>query len=135
MNTAQADSDSARFATVRGDFERWRTERTSPREPIPDELWSKAAALCERYSVFQVARALRLNATRLKERVEERAEVVEPEAEFIEFRMAPYEAPQMEVPPIVVEMTDHYGQSVTIHLPSGEEDTVLALARMFWRRS
>lgn len=58
-----------RFERVRSRFERWRKTREGhPR--IPETLWRAAARLAPRYSVHEIARALRLNHTDLKKRVE-----------------------------------------------------------------
>ena len=136
MSTIHSDYESIRFAKVRADFERWRQERTSRREPIPNALWTKAASLCNRYSVSQVAKALRLNATRLKERVEEThetAEVVETTPEFVELRVESYAdlLAQDEAPSTVVEMSNRCGQRMTIRLSNADADTVMALASQF----
>ena len=50
-------------------FESWREVRTSRR--IPDELWSRAIALAQRYGVSRTAHVLRLGYRCLKRRVKD----------------------------------------------------------------
>lgn len=47
-------------------FEEWRTTRKN-RGPIPDKLWLTVQPLLPHYSINQIAKALRLNSTQLKE--------------------------------------------------------------------
>lgn len=53
---------------VKYQFKNWRKTREK-RCPIPEELWNAAVRLTQDYSVSHVARTLRLNYTRLKQRV------------------------------------------------------------------
>jgi len=50
-------------------FERWRAERTTRRR-TPEELWALATRLGAEYGVSPTARALRVHAHTLKQRVE-----------------------------------------------------------------
>ncbi len=54
---------------ARQQLERWRSTRAH-RSPIPEPLWALAVQLARRYGIFATARALRLDYTRLKARVE-----------------------------------------------------------------
>jgi hypothetical protein len=47
-------------------FETWRTNRKYVREPIPADLWNKAADLSRRYPPSLVGRVLKLDPSRLK---------------------------------------------------------------------
>lgn len=53
-------------------FQEWRTNRGKV-ERIPEALWQAAVALYPRYSVFRIARALRLNFVELRDRIRPRA--------------------------------------------------------------
>ncbi len=53
-------------------FERWR--RTRRKRKIPDELWREAVELAGSFGVSRTARALRLNATSLRERKDSRSQ-------------------------------------------------------------
>lgn len=66
---------------VQYQFENWRETREK-RCPIPEELWYAAVRLTEDYSVSHVARTLRLNYTRLKDRVTDfQMDIVKEDAE------------------------------------------------------
>jgi hypothetical protein len=52
-------------------FNDWRAMRASRREPIPESLWRLAASLLNNHTRNVVARALRLNATTLREKAKE----------------------------------------------------------------
>lgn len=49
-------------------FARWRAERKTG-ERIPQQLWQAAASLHPRYSVYQIARALRLDFLDLRDHI------------------------------------------------------------------
>jgi hypothetical protein len=59
--------DETKLKQVEKKFRRWRSTRR-PRERIPEELWSEAAALTGAMSVHKVSKRLRLNPTTLKRR-------------------------------------------------------------------
>ena len=123
---------------VQGEFERWRRERANRREPIPEELWNQSAVLCKQRSISMVAKALRLNATKLRKRVEKSLELLRASPEFIEFQMTSCEALQTEVEPplLCVELSDSTGHRVTMRLSTfNTTDTVVSLANAFWSRS
>jgi hypothetical protein len=50
-------------------FERWRSAHTG-RWPIPKRLWTAAVALAAEHGVFQTAKALRLDYSKLKQLLE-----------------------------------------------------------------
>ena len=54
---------------ARQQLERWRSTRAH-RSPIPEPLWAVAVQLARQHGIFATARALRLDYTRLKARVE-----------------------------------------------------------------
>ena len=53
-------------AVVRQQFEEWRAAQTQ-RGPLPKHLWQAAAGLLPRYPIALVARACRLNPSKLKQ--------------------------------------------------------------------
>ena len=130
---------------VRVRFEHWRKTRQG-RRSIPEELWQAAVSLTQKHSLVRVAKYLRLNHSKLKERAEkasmdssERAMIpVEkplPEnlsAPFIELHPGTLFTPQSSL--TVVELRGTDGESLTIHLPPEAVD-LLGLANAFWRRS
>ena len=60
------------LAGVVKQFQEWRTNRGKV-ERIPEALWQAAVALYPRYSVFRIARVLRLNFVELRDRIRPRA--------------------------------------------------------------
>jgi len=53
---------------IRKQFEIWRKRRRY-RSPVPESLWQAAVRLCQKHSVWEISRALRLNYNDLKNRV------------------------------------------------------------------
>lgn len=80
MNTA-AIIRSPQLNAVKEQFENWRGNRSSSREPIPQTLWKSAADLCRAHGITHVSRTLRLSYAELKKRVS----FVEPVAAAPEF--------------------------------------------------
>ena len=75
MNPLVAESVSladAQLTAVVNRFQQWRRSRTKA-ERIPEALWRAAVALYPRYSVFRIARTLRLNFVELRDRVHPKA--------------------------------------------------------------
>ena len=56
---------------VQRQFELWRSERSSRREPIPEHLWQAAAELCREHSISRVSRQLHLSYAELKKQIAE----------------------------------------------------------------
>ncbi len=67
MKTVQLNFPSPAALEVQARFEHWRNSRAK-RGKIPDELWSAAAKLTELYSVNQIAKLMRLNASDLSKK-------------------------------------------------------------------
>src|SRR5271157_5265532 len=76
-------------------FQQWRVGRQKLGR-IPEPLWQAAASLHPRYSVFRIARALRLNFNDMRDRIhgkrklvgvqkQSRSVVAEPEADRLHF--------------------------------------------------
>ena len=93
---------------VRDQFEQWRNTREK-RTDIPTELWQAAISLAEHTSVYQISKALRLNYTDLKHRVEAQRGSAVPAAvndsAFIELGVGPVPAASE----CIVEMEDKQG--------------------------
>ena len=67
-NAASVSVADAQLSAVVSQFQGWRANRTN-KERIPEALWHAAAALYPRYSVFRIARTLRLNFVELRDRI------------------------------------------------------------------
>lgn len=52
-------------------FEDWRRTRKNRRDPIPPQLWKSAVNLAGSYSIHSISKALRLNYSDLKDRVDQ----------------------------------------------------------------
>jgi len=78
----QKTSHTDDLEQVGREFAEWRRTRNAPAR-IPDKLWTRAAALAAQHGVNAVARALRLNHTQLKCKMET-VPAAEPTATFVE---------------------------------------------------
>ena len=61
--------DGRELAGVVRKFQQWRSTRRKASERIPEALWQAAASLYPRFSVCQIARALRLDFVDLRDRI------------------------------------------------------------------
>ena len=145
---------------VRAQFERWRRERAG-KDRIPETLWEAAVRISSSHSLHHVSRALRLNHSDLKKRVNDQKAV------GVERRVAPVrfvEVPRMalsadELPaPLpgenarvsamaeakvraekpepqgtVVKVRTKDGARLVVCLPAGERLDVASLVAGFWR--
>ena len=71
-NAASVLVSEAQLTAVVNRFHQWRRTRTKI-ERIPEALWQAAVSLYPRYSVFRIARVLRLNFVELRDRVRPKA--------------------------------------------------------------
>jgi hypothetical protein len=121
---------------LRQRLEQWR--RTHKRRGrIPETLWAEAAALARLHGVYQTARALRLEYTRLwywsQQQREPAGRAVDESgsarpAEFVELVAGTAGQPEC-----VIEWESKHGK-VTIHLKGSLPD-LSELSRAFWRQS
>ena len=65
---AAAGRRTATLTEVKRQFQGWRRSREK-RSPIPERLWQGAEALSKQHSISEIAKALRLDYTKLKERI------------------------------------------------------------------
>jgi len=69
MEHSSAPALPSPLESVQYQFEKWRENRKSHREPIPENLWTAAISLCSQYGINQVSRALHLSYMSLKEKI------------------------------------------------------------------
>lgn len=69
MKTTRQGQGSRQLVEALRCVDRWRRERASKKEAIPDHVWSAAAAAARVDGVWVTSRALRLEFNRLKKRV------------------------------------------------------------------
>lgn len=119
---------------VRDQFETWRRTRRV-RQPIPEPLWQAAVEQCADQSVLQVSRALRLNYTDLKTRVEKAKalDVCAPgyHADFVELDFGASMPPLSEC---VVEMERPDGAKMKMHFKGQRGFDPVILSEAFWRQ-
>jgi hypothetical protein len=114
-------------------FEHWRQTREK-RCPIPEKLWQAAELLYPEYSIYNISKALRLNYTDLKKRIEQKQTASIPSAinpaEFIELKINPAIHP----PECLVEMEDTFGAKMRMHFKGDAGLDLLELSRIFLSR-
>lgn len=118
---------------LREQLNAWRRRRGS-RGRLPVEAWDAAAALARAQGVSQVARTLRLNFYKLRQRGQKPRppEPREPPASgFVEIAGASQPTPAERS--CRIEWTDATGARLTLEMP-GDHSTLVALAKTFWRR-
>ena len=129
----QSADKSLSLEQVCGQFEYWRQTRQK-RCPIPEKLWRAAESLYPEYSLYHISKALRLNYTDLKQRLEQKQPGFIPPpikpSEFIEVKINPAIHP-LEC---LVEMEDPSGAKMRMHVKGGAGLDLLELGRIFLSR-
>ena len=69
MSQQRSDELPVAIERVRSQFEEWRAQK-SGRDRIPERLWSAAAEAAERHGVHAVSRAVRIEHSALRRRVQ-----------------------------------------------------------------
>ncbi len=119
---------------VRNQFENWRHSREK-RAPIPNSLWQAAISLYPDHSVYEISKALRLNYTDLKHRVEAQRSVFQPasvsEPAFIE--LGGLSAP-MPTAQCMVEMQAQDGAKMKMYFKGDVGLDLLQLSKAFWSK-
>ncbi len=115
-------------------FKIWRKTRKSPR-PMPHELWDMAAKLSETYPINQIAKALHLNHTSLKNRVDK---MKTKESSIKEVQITSFVELNFEQFPsaseCIVEMQDRTGAKMRMCFKGKTDFDLLELAKTFWRK-
>ena len=117
---------------VRSRFDRWRRTRQG-KAPIPEELWSAAAAVARRDGVNPTAVALHLDGGKLKRRMAAsgRAARKEPPAAFVEL-LAPGQArSRSHLPEGTLELDGRNGK-LRIHFQAATAPELAILSRALW---
>ena len=121
---------------VRHRFESWRKHRRV-RGPIPEALWQATVELCEDHSIFHVCRALRLNYTDLKDRVQKARDTNLAARDrwadvgFMELELGTSITPSE----CIVEMEAPNGAKMKMYFKGAQKDLdPVELSRAFWRQ-
>ena len=129
----QTASKSLTLEQVCQQFEYWRQTREK-RCPIPEKLWQAAESLYPEYSLYHISKALRLNYTDLKQRVELKQSDFNPPSidasEFIEVNVNSTILPAE----CLVEMEDPIGAKMRMHFKGDAGLDLLELGRIFLSR-
>ena len=122
--------EKQRFDAVQAQFSDWRKNRKK-RDRIPESLWDAAVSLADGFSINKISKALRLNHSALKDRIESipnspTEELLPPT--FIEL-------PPLNPPADSVEVNlelEQAGARMKVHV-KGPID-VASLIQTFWRQ-
>ena len=122
-----------RLAQVRDQFENWRKTRQK-RTAIPEALWEAAVSLSRDYPTLQISKALRLNYTTLKNRVQAAHsgffQRTGAGSAFVELDFSRSTFPSE----CIVEMEDTTGSKMKMHLKGVAVIDFLELGRAFWSK-
>ncbi len=118
---------------VQEQFEHWRRSRAK-RGAIPDALWQAAVMLFPDYGLHRISKALRLNNTDLKHRVNAHRSTCKQSdvstAGFIELaRSEP-----MRPAECMIEMADQKGASMRMYFKGEAGLDLLELGKAFWSK-
>jgi hypothetical protein len=133
MKVTDLSSKHPTLKEVQEQFETWRKTREK-RTPIPDVLWEAAISLCPRYSLCQVSKALRLNYSDLKLRVQasqsflQSSPVIDPA--FIDLGLKN----TMLSAECTIEMEDQNGGKMSMYFKGEVGLDLLELGKVFWSK-
>ena len=118
---------------VQEQFEQWRRSR-GKRGVIPDALWQAALLLFPDYPVHRISKALRLNYTDLKNRVNAQRSTSEQSdistAGFIELGLND----PMRPAECIIEMADQKGATMRMYFKGEAGLDLLELGKAFWSK-
>lgn len=117
---------AGRMALTRGRIEHWRQNGGGLGSRMPEALWREAVGLARVEGLYATSRALGIDYTRLKHRLEKSPADKLGEAGFVEVEMAPPVGGKA-----VVEFVGSHGRRMRIEM-TGALD-VAGLMQAFWR--
>jgi hypothetical protein len=147
LNTAN-DSELSEQTDLEGvikQFQRWRAGRQKI-ERIPEALWRAAASLYPRYSVFRIARSLRLDFVDIRDRIHPNrkpsrglkrkgAVAAGTHSDRLHFMELPAASPA-GLSECSVKLKDgHRGTRITIRLKASGVGPLLEMLRGLWKRA
>ena len=133
MKFTEFSSKNSTLEEIRDQFETWRKTREK-RTTIPDVLWEAAVSLSPRYSLCQVSKALRLNYSDLKLRVQasqsflQSSPVIDPA--FIDLGLKNPISPAE----CTIEMEDQNGAKMRMYFKGEAGLDLLELGKVFWSK-
>ena len=112
-------------------FASWRKTR-KPHQRIPEDLWLAAVMLCEKFSIHQISKVLRLNHSALRDRVHSR-QTTQPVSSGPLRDFIPIDMMQ---PSVVaewyIELTHRNGNRMKMHTKGQVDLDLQAIAASFW---
>ncbi len=129
MMPEELSPSSLTMNEVMARIEEWRNTRKR-RKPMPEELWEAAASLSKEYSIHRISKALRLNYTALKKRIQPDECSSNSKAgvpAFIELDLA-----SSSISECIVEMEDGSGAKMRMHFRGKTDFDLLELGKAFW---
>ncbi len=120
--------------SVQYQFERWRENKKTSREPIPEYLWKAASKLKNEYPISRISNALRLNHTDLKNRIfgkkSKRHKKEQSAPLFVELDcLHSFTASEC-----MVEMEDASGSKMRMSFKGKADLDLLELSKAFWKK-
>ncbi len=103
------------LAPLRRQIQEWRRTRSGPGQ-MPDELWAGAIALAKEFGICPIARALPVDYTALRKRVERPAEAGLVKPTFVQL---PATVAPAATPAATIEISARDGVRMLIHLEAG----------------
>jgi hypothetical protein len=115
MSRSRKVPSPEQLAPLRRQLQEWRKVRTGP-EPMPEDIWAGAVALAKEFGICPIARALPVDYTALRKRVERppQAGLVKPT-----FVQLPATVAQTATPAATIEISARDGSRMLIHLEAG----------------
>jgi hypothetical protein len=109
----------------------WRRRQTG-RARLPETIWKAATELARTHSPSRVARTLRLDYYKLRERLAGTSSLQRTPPAFVEVK-SPWVS-EAVTDQAAIELSDGTGARMTVRVRS-DLSTLLALAQSFWRRA
>jgi len=115
MSKSRKVPSPEQLVPLRRQIQEWRKARSGP-EPMPEELWAGAVALAKEFGVCPIARALPVDYTALRKRVERPSEAGLVKPTFIQL---PATVSPAAEPATTIEISARDGSRMVIHLEAG----------------
>ena len=134
MNRKSLPPLPAEYEELRSQLELWRNTRQN-RARVPEEIWTSATRLAEKYGINRIARGLRLNHSALKRRLhgpeDQKTSKKESGPVFVEVGACPAGSSSE----CVLELENRSGAKMRIELKGGRVLDLLELAQAFCRNA
>ena len=130
-NPTEVSAITPTLEQVRQCFESWR-QRRKKRTRIPQSLWQSAIALSGEYSICHLSKALRVNYTTLKNKVENTNPPEEHPANILPASFIEIPAPIAPSLEATIEMIKRDGSVMRMHIKGSGCSDLIELGKAFW---